>query len=159
MEFDPNAARPRTSTRDREHLEQRLRAWLHGKLGPEAQLSEFSSPQGTGMSSETLLFNLTWREAGSAHSLNCVARLPPDAGSVPVFPEYDLAKQFEVMRLAHERSDAPVPRVLWYEGDASQLGAPFFIMERAVGEAPSDIPPYVFDSWLLRAEHIRRNVR
>ena len=157
MEFDPNAARPKTSTRNREHLEQKLRTWLHHKLGPDAQLSEFSSPQGTGMSSETLLFDLTWREGGAAHSLSCVARLPPDAGSVPVFPEYDLAKQFEVMRLARERSEAPVPRVLWYEGDASKLGAPFFIMERAVGETPPDIPPYVFDSWLLRAEATDRS--
>lgn len=157
MEIDPNAARPKTSTRDREHLEQRLNTWIRGKLGPDARLSGFSSPQGTGMSSETLLFDVAWRESGAERTLACVARLPPDAGSVPVFPEYDLAKQFQVMQLARERCDAPVPRVLWYEGDESHLGAPFFVMERAFGEAPPDIPPYVFDSWLLRADATDRD--
>lgn len=152
MEIDPNAARPRTSTREHQELEQRLQKWLHARLGPDARVSGLSSPQGTGMSSETLLFDLAWREAGEEPSLRCVARLPPDANSVPLFPEYDLAKQFRVMQLVRERSEVPVPRMLWYEADATHLGAPFFIMERSSGETPSDVPPYVFDSWLLRAD-------
>ena len=30
--------------------------------------------------------------------------------------------------------------------------AKIFVMERAIGQAPPDVPPYVFDSWLLRAD-------
>lgn len=151
MEIKTDSARPITSTRDRAHLQRDLQAWLKQKLGADARLGELSAPQGNGMSSETLLFDLQLREDGVERSLRCVARLPPDAGAMPVFPEYDLLKQFRVMQLARERSSAPVPRMLWYEPDASHLGAPFFVMERADGEAPPDVPPYVFDSWLLRA--------
>lgn len=154
MEIDPNAARPKTSTRDHEHLERNLQAWLHGKLGPDARLSNLSSPQGTGMSSETLLFDLD--SPGQNQPTSCVARLPPDANSMPLFPVYDLEKQFRVMQLVHERSTVPVPRMLWYEADAAHLGAPFFIMERATGDAPTDIPPYVFDSWLMHATQEQR---
>lgn len=156
MAVNPNAARPRTSTRDRDELQQRLSQWLCSKLGENARLSDLASPKGTGMSSETLMFDVAWNDAGTERSLKCVARLPPDQGAVPVFPEYDLLKQFKVMQLARERSDAPIPGMLWYESDESWLGAPFFVMERASGEAATDIPPYVFDSWLLRAEQADR---
>jgi len=156
VEIKTDAARPRTSTRDREHLQPALESWLRTKLGNDVELSGLSAPQGNGMSSETLLFEVRYRENGAERLLDCVARLPPDAGAVPVFPEYDLLKQFRVMQLARERSTAPVPRMLWYEGEESFLGAPFFVMERANGEAPPDIPPYVFDSWLLRADESDR---
>jgi aminoglycoside phosphotransferase (APT) family kinase protein len=152
VEIKTDAARPKTSTRDREHLQQALEAWVKTKLGDEASISGLAAPQGTGMSSETLLFDVNYREDGAQRTLRCAGRLPPDSGSVPVFPEYDLLKQFRVMQIARERSTAPVPRTLWYEADESHLGARFFVMERANGEAPPDIPPYVFDSWLLRAD-------
>jgi len=152
VEIKTDAARPTTSTRDRARLQRDLEAWLKRKLGADARLGELAAPQGNGMSSETLLFDVQFRENGVERSLRCVGRLPPDAGAVPVFPEYDLEKQFRVMQLARERSSAPVPRMLWFEGDAAHLGAPFFVMERADGEAPPDVMPYVFDSWLLRAD-------
>lgn len=104
------------------------------------------------MSSETLLFDIHLNEDGRERVLQCVARMPPDAEAVPVFPEYDLLKQYKVMQLARERSNAPLPEMLWYEPDESWLGARFFVMERVNGEAVADIPPYVFDSWLLRAD-------
>ncbi len=111
-------------------------------------LANLAAPQGNGMSSETLLFDVHYRDQGAERTLRCVGRLPPDAGAIPVvFPEYDLLKQYRVMEIARERSTAPVPRMLWYEGDESHLGAPFFVMERADGEAPPDVPPYVFESW------------
>jgi aminoglycoside phosphotransferase (APT) family kinase protein len=153
MEVDP--ARPRTSTRDRDELQQRLGSWLSARLDG-ARITELAAPQGNGMSSETLLFTVTWNEAGEPRTQRCVARLPPDAASMPVFPVYDLEKQFRVMQLARERSDVPVPRMLWLETDPQPLGAPFLVMERIDGEAPPDVPPYVFDSWLLRATPAER---
>jgi len=150
MEIKTDSARPRTSNRDRADLARDLGAWLQHKIDG-VRLENLTAPTGNGMSSETLLFDLAWQENGAEQRMSCVARLPPDAGAMPVFPEYDLLKQFRVMQLARERCSAPVPRVLWYEGDPSHVGAPFFVMERAHGEAPPDIPPYVFDSWLLRA--------
>lgn len=103
------------------------------------------------MSSETVLFDVSWEADGENQHLRCVARLPPDAGAMPVFPVYDMERQFLAMQFAREHSDVPVPRTLWYEPDSDQLGAPFFVMERASGEAPPDVPPYVFGSWLLSA--------
>ncbi len=156
MEIKTDSARPKTSTRDRDRLQRDLEAWLRKTLGEDARLANLAAPQGNGMSSETLLFDVHYRDQGAERTLRCVGRLPPDAGAIPVFPEYDLLKQYRVMEIARERSTAPVPRMLWYEGDESHLGAPFFVMERADGEAPPDVPPYVFESWLLRAEPAER---
>ena len=151
MDIDPAAATPRTSTRDRAVLREHLGVWL-ARERPGATITEFSAPTANGMSSETLLFTARWDDGAGDAEHRCVARLPPASDAVPVFPVYDLEKQSRVMRIARERTTLPVPQVLWYEADPAHLGAPFIVMERLDGEAPPDVPPYVFDSWLLRAE-------
>jgi len=75
----------------------------------------------------------------------------PGAGDVPVFPEYDLQAQFEVMRRVARRGAIPVPRVLWLELDPGPIGAPFFVMERLCGRVPPDVMPYNMGSWLSEA--------
>jgi aminoglycoside phosphotransferase (APT) family kinase protein len=144
---------PRRSTRDREDLRRRLEAWLAGRLpaGAAPQVPALSSPAGSGMSSETLLFDAEWSEAGERRSVSLVARLAPDAADVPVFPSYDLATQFRLLRLVAEHGSVPVPQVRWLENDAGVLGAPFFVMDRVEGRVPSDIPPYDFAGWVLEA--------
>ena len=76
---DPNTAPPpdrtaleeglaRTS-RDPGALRNRLEAWLVGRL-PEAEdvrVGEVTSPASNGMSSETLLFDASWRDADGEH--------------------------------------------------------------------------------------------
>jgi aminoglycoside phosphotransferase (APT) family kinase protein len=144
-------ARPRTSTRDRAALRERLERWLMRRFG-EAELSPLTGPATNGMSSETLLFEASWREGGARRSASLVARVAPDPAAVPVFPSYDMERQFRVMRALGELGALPVPRVLWCETDAAVLGAPFFVMERVPGEVPPDIPPYSFgQSWLSKA--------
>jgi aminoglycoside phosphotransferase (APT) family kinase protein len=143
-------ARPRTSTRDRGELRERLERWLARRFG-EADVSPLAGPAGNGMSSETLLFDASWREGGARRGAALVARVAPDPAAVPVFPTYDMERQFRVMRALHELGALPVPRVLWCEMDAAPLGAPFFVMERVEGEVPPDIPPYTFgQSWLSK---------
>lgn len=144
---------PRRSTRDREDLRRRLEAWLAGRLpaGAEPSVPTLSIPAGSGMSSETLLFDAEWSEAGRRRRMPLVARLAPDASDVPVFPSYDLATQFRLLRLVAEGGAVPVPHARWLESDASALGAPFFVMDRVEGRVPSDIPPYDFAGWLLEA--------
>jgi aminoglycoside phosphotransferase (APT) family kinase protein len=155
------AARPRTSTRDRDELHRRLVKWLATKV-TDPDVSELVVPESNGMSSETLLFEATWREADGAGSSDaaqsgalvtqaCAARLRPDAAAAPVFPVYDLERQFRVIRLVGERSRVPVPRTLWLELDAEAIGSPFFVMERVEGVVPPDIMPYPFGSWLSDA--------
>jgi len=144
------APRPQTSTRDRTELQRRLGAWL-ATVVEGASVSDLVVPESNGMSSETLLFEATWAEDGASITRGCAARLSPDPAAVPVFPVYDLERQFRVMRLVAERSSVPVPATLFFEPDESRIGAPFFVMERVDGVVPPDIMPYPFGSWLSEA--------
>lgn len=148
---DDNGRPPiRISTRDRDDLKRRLETWLSTKIAA-AQITSLEAPESNGMSSETLLFDVSYSEDGSAHSRRCAARLSPDPSAAPVFPVYDLGKQFRVMRLVGERSSVPVPATIWLEEDERALGASFFVMERVEGEVPPDVMPYPFGSWLSEA--------
>jgi aminoglycoside phosphotransferase (APT) family kinase protein len=142
--------RPRTSTRDRDDLRRRLVAWLATKVD-NPEVDDLVAPDTTGMSSETLLFTARWREGGDCIAQPCATRLAPSADALPVFPVYDLERQYRIMTLVGERTDVPVPRTLWYEDDPAALGTPFFVMERIDGIVPPDIMPYTFGSWLLDA--------
>jgi aminoglycoside phosphotransferase (APT) family kinase protein len=147
----PAIARPRTSTRDRGELRERLERWLGGRFG-DAEVSPLTGPSGNGMSSETLLFEARWREGSAPRRASLVARVAPDPAAVPVFPTYDMERQFRVMQQLGTLAALPIPKVLWCETDPAPLGAPFFVMERVEGEVPPDIPPYSFgQSWLSKA--------
>ncbi len=138
---------PLPSKRDPEQLRAALERWFSATLGHAALVGPVSIPEGTGMSSETLLFDLT--HDGRTEEL--VARVRPDMNDWPVFREYDLAKQAAAMRLVGAHSDVPVPEVPWVEDDDSHLGAPFIVMRRVHGRALPDMPPYVFGGSALDA--------
>ncbi len=142
--------RPTTSTRDRHELHDRLVRWMAGKVD-HPRISELVVPESNGMSSETLLFDASWDDDGGPRTQSCAARLRPDPANVPVFPVYDLEKQFRVMGLVARNSSVPVPRTLWYEPDDTAIGSPFFVMDRVDGIVPPDIMPYPFGSWLSEA--------
>ena len=135
------------SSRDRAELRNRVSAWLEEKVHADVEVGDVTSPEGSGMSSETLLFDATWDR--TTHAL--VARLEPDTADVPVFPTYDLELQYGVMELVGEHSEVPVPATRWFEPDPTPLGAPFFVMDRMTGRVPADIPPYLMDGWLATA--------
>jgi len=143
--------RPRTSTRDHHELHARLVAWLATRV-EDPEISALVVPESNGMSSETVLFEASWRQGpGAVAHQACAARLRPDPAAVPVFPVYDLERQFRVMRLVGERTAVPVPATLWMEPDPAPIGSPFFVMERVEGVVPPDIMPYPFGSWLSEA--------
>lgn len=150
--------RPRTTVRDPDLLARRLRQWLAGRLPPGADplVPGASAPASNGMSSETVLFDASWTQAGRRHDRSLVARVAPDPQAVPVFPVYDLHRQFRIMRAVRELSAVPVPEVLWWEPDPAPLGAPFFVMERLDGEVPPDVLPYTFGSWVSEASPAQR---
>ena len=139
------------SSRDRDEVRRRLEAWLATKLPPGAapRIDALEGTSANGMSSETLLVDARWREDGVERSERLVARLAPGAEDVPVFPSYDLGRQFDAIRLVGELTDVPVPPVWWSEPDGAAIGAPFFVMGRVDGRVPPDVMPYNFgDSWL-----------
>jgi len=151
---DPDSiAFPQTSTRDPEATRRALERWLGTVLpeGASPRISHFDAPDTNGMSSETVLFDVTWRDRDEEQTWPLVARIAPDPGNVPVFPEYDLERQALTMRTVAALSDVPVPTVHWSEGDLRVLGAPFFVMERVEGVVPPDILPYNFMSFLTDA--------
>ena len=142
------------SSRDPEGLRQRLEAWLATRLpaGAGPAIGPLAGTAANGMSSETLLFDAEWTHHGARRSERLVARVAPDPHDVPVFPRYDLDRQYEAMRLVDRLTTVPVPAVWWSEPDPAPLGMPFFVMGQVDGRVPSDVPPYNFgDSWLSDA--------
>lgn len=133
------------TSRTAEELSERLGTWLAAVTGdPDAVVSNASSPDANGMSSESVFFDATFNgESGSF-----VARLAPTEEDVPVFPEYDLDKQARIIALVGERTDVPVPVVRWNEPDSAHLDVPFFVMEKIEGRVPPDILPYPMDGWV-----------
>ncbi|MAE95222.1 MAG: phosphotransferase family protein [Deltaproteobacteria bacterium] len=153
IQTDRSPEEVKRSSRDPEALRLALEAWLGDRLprGAAPQVSDLTSPSANGLSSETLLFDATWREEGEARGGSYVARVEPDRHDCPVFPVYDLKAQFELLKLVRERSSLPVPRVHWLELAPGYLGAPFFVMDRVEGRVPPDVMPYTFGSWLSEA--------
>ena len=153
MSETPDLTQVKTSTRDLAVIQERLTAWMKKTLGEGSnpKLSDVRNPDSAGMSSETLLFEMSWTENGEQKTGSFVGRLPPAEDAFPIFPKYDFPLQVGVMRLVEERSSVPVPKVLWDEPGSEALGMPFFIMARASGEPLPDLPPYPYGGWLLDA--------
>lgn len=141
--------RPQTSTRDYRVLRVELEGWLSRHL-PGATISDLVVPSSNGMSSETVLFDVTVPGEDAPRQL--VARIAPDPAADPVFPVYDMERQFRTMQMVAEHTSVPVPTVLWLETDSAAIGVPFFVMERVDGLVPPDVMPYTFgDNWLFDA--------
>ena len=101
---------PAPRERDFEQTRKQLESWLSGQI-PGARgltVSPLSGPAATGFSSDTLLFDASYREGDAARQLDLVARLEPTGFGV--FPEYDVAFQARVMQ-AVAQTGVPVPRV------------------------------------------------
>jgi aminoglycoside phosphotransferase (APT) family kinase protein len=140
------------SSRSPDVVRARLGEWLRGHP-PDAEITDLQGTSANGMSSDTVLFDATWTEDGTPVEQRLVARLAPDPDDVPVFPTYDLTRQFELIRAVGEQTTVPVPETFWNEPSAEPLGAPFFVMGRVDGVVPPDVLPYNFgDSWLFAAE-------
>ncbi len=124
-----------------------LTKWLATKLPDATDLTvaNLSNPSATGFSSDTLLFDLAWKEQGVARSEGLVVRTEPRGATV--FPEYEIAKQYRVMDILRP-AGIPLPRMFWLEEDESILGAPFFVMGRVDGRIPTDSPPYHSGGWV-----------
>ena len=163
---EPLHQRVTSGETDLDEFRDRLTAWLAARDEVDAfagvEVSAVSRPESSGMSNISVLFDASWTPAETSKSgapnsggstgrksAQLVARMCPQDDAFPVFPVYDLQKQFDVMRVVGEHTDLPVPRVRWLEQDPAILGTPFLVMDRATGRAPVDNPPYVFDGWLL----------
>jgi aminoglycoside phosphotransferase (APT) family kinase protein len=147
--------------RDPADIESRLSTWARQTFGDQVTVADVRTPEGNGMSSETMLLGVL--DGDTRHDL--VVRLAPPADAYPVFASYDLELQARCMRLVAEATSVPVPEVVAYEPDPALFGSPFIVMRRIDGIVPSDNPPYVFGGWLIdmspadRAELQRASVQ
>lgn len=140
---------PVPDQRDLEQTRTTLAPWLAAHLGtPSVEIGEISTPSLTGFSSETLIFDATWRARGQWRTEGFVARVAPTGYQIFFEPEFE--PQFRVMQ-ALQGTEVPVPRMHWYEADTALLGAPFFVMGKLDGRAASDNPPYTREGWLFEA--------
>ena len=132
--------------RDLTELGPALERWARAVIDPRARVSDAAAP-GNGMSSETVLFEMS----AEGQTERYAARLAPTADVYPVFPEYDIELQAKCMNLVRAHTDVPAPEVRWLELDEQWLGTKFLVMKRIDGNAPPDIPPYVFMGWVADA--------
>jgi aminoglycoside phosphotransferase (APT) family kinase protein len=140
---------PQPLERDLDDTRRRLLDWFARKL-PDASgfaIDGLRGPSATGFSSDTLLFDLSFREGGTTRTESLVARIEP-AGAFPIFPSYDVALQYKTMQAMGEQG-VPVPRMRWLEEDRAALGAPFYVMDCVDGLVPNDNPPYHQGGWVF----------
>ena len=131
---------------DPELLKGRLDKWAKQTIGSQTEVTSVEAPKGTGLSSETLLFDVLDQTTTAVSRY--AARLAPDPAAYTVFPSYDFASQRRCMQLIAEHTTLPVPEVPWHETDPAWVGAPFLVMRRIDGVAPTDIPGYMTTGWL-----------
>jgi aminoglycoside phosphotransferase (APT) family kinase protein len=145
------------STRDLDRLRAGLEEWLARQLPPGSapRVPQLASPSNVGQSSDTLLFEASWQEDGETRTRRLVARVAPQESDLPLFPSYDLSREYQAMRAVARLTKAPVPEALWLEPDPSLLGSPFLVMGHVDGEVPSDVV-YIVDSFVSRGSDADR---
>ena len=142
------------SSRDAAATADLVAAWLATQLpaGADPEVAFSGGSDANGMSSETILADVTWTEGGERRAGGFVIRMAPSGDDVPVFASYRLDHQYDAIRLVGDLSDVPVPSPRWLEPTGDVLGAPFFFMERIDGIVPPDVMPYTFgDNWFFDA--------
>ncbi|MFL6060917.1 MAG: phosphotransferase family protein [Marmoricola sp.] len=142
------------SSRDQDAMAATLTPWIVGQLpeGADPVVALSGASDANGMSSETVLADITWTEDGERTTHPFVMRMAPALQDVPVFQTYRLDHQYEAIRLVGELSDVPVPTPRWLEATGDVLGQPFFFMDRIEGIVPPDVMPYTFgDNWFFDA--------
>ena len=135
-----------TKRRDADELARALEPWLAQHLSGRLDGLDVAAPSGHGFSNDTVM----------ADAVVDGARLPLVVQAAPtgpgLFPEYPIERMASVQRDLRDHSDVPVANVRWFEGDASVLGAPFYVMDRIDGLVPDESPaPYHGAGWVFDA--------
>jgi aminoglycoside phosphotransferase (APT) family kinase protein len=128
-----------------------LQTWMRDHVGdPGLIVGPLSSPGGTGVANETLLFDVE-RSTGTVEGF--VARLATDD---PLYLDYDLTTHYRMYAEMMAVPSVPTPQVMSYEPDPVVLGAPFFVMEKIDGVVPSDSPSWAAEGFVVEASPAQR---
>src|SRR5690606_20253780 len=122
---------PVPDQRDSEATRRSLTEWLERHL-PGARVPHLETPQTSGFSNETLMFDAEWTgDDGDARRERFVARVAP--AGYQVFPEPRFEEQYRLMRVLDRRTGIPVPPIRWYEPSGEVLGA---VLRHGAGRGP-----------------------
>lgn len=146
------------STRDLPRTVRILEGWLRPRLPAARDLAvaDIAYPQGAGMSNETILLRLGWREDGRDVQEGLVVRVEPNIHAL--FMDADLRRQFDFLKALHATGQVKVAEPLWFEEDAAVIGAPFYVMRRLEGRVPVSFPPYNREGFVFEASEPEREV-
>ena len=133
----------RAARRDLDTVAQALGRWLAQRPGyGGAIIHSLFRPEGAGLSNETYLIECQLGRRREA----LIMQIGPAGGGL--FRDYDLGVMARVQQRVAEVSSVPVAKVRWFEADENVLGSPFYVMDRARGQVPSDHPSYHSGGWL-----------
>ncbi|MDX8153329.1 phosphotransferase family protein [Patulibacter brassicae] len=138
------------NTIDLQAAAQALRPWLAERFGAgegDIEIGGIEVNEASGMSSESVLFDVTRTVDGERRTAGFVARIAPRGDGL--FMDYDLPREALVMDALARHTDVPAPRVWAGDGDEALFGAPFVVMERCYGKVPPDDPPFTASGWVL----------
>jgi aminoglycoside phosphotransferase (APT) family kinase protein len=144
------------SERDPDDVRRVLGQWLAPRIGAanDVRVSPLSAPGGTGVANETLMFDATWITARDrAESRGFVVRVATEPN---LYIEADIEVHAKMYEALADVPGVPVPRVYGYEPDPGVLGAPFFVMERIIGQVPADQPPWASQGFVHDAHPTQR---
>lgn len=137
---------PTVDSHQPEEIRRALEPWLAARLGADrVSIDDIASPA-QGFSSETILMDVSWSQAGASKKLGMVARIQPTRHQV--IWRNDARLQFDMMK-AMQRHAVPVANCRWIEEKAGVLRSPFFVMDRVSGHTPLDNPPYGAAGWVF----------
>jgi aminoglycoside phosphotransferase (APT) family kinase protein len=124
--------------RDPAMLHSAVLAWIRARLqaAETIVLAPLTAPD-AGSSSETLMMDVSIHAHGATSLMHWVLRI--QATTHQVYQDPAVERQYRVLDVLVQASNVPVPHVLWFEPDASILGAPFFVMERVDGIVPCEM--------------------
>lgn len=146
---------PVPDQRDPEVTRATLEAWLPDRLtgASQVRVPHVQTPSTTGFSAETLIFDAEWHDGGRWQRGSYVAKVAPTGHQI--FPQPRFDEQYQLLKILAGTAVA-VPQVHWYEPDPAVLGAPFLVMSRADGQAPTDMPPYHTGGWVTEVSPATR---
>ncbi len=147
-----SAAQDRNLEQDQKALTQWVREKMPG--ADKVEISDLRKPGGSGFSNDTLLCSLSYHQAGQSYKEKLVIRISPSG--FPLFPFYDIPRQFDIMHALGENTATLVPRCRWKETDPSILGEVFYAMDHVDGQIPTDNPPYPLEGFVKEASPAQR---
>lgn len=117
------------TARDIDALRNALTGWARHALGV-LEIARIVPAQG-GASSETYLIHARF---ASGYRAEWVLRVEPSRHQV--YQDPSIARQYSVISTLAAIPELPIPGLIALEPNAAVIGAPFFLMERATGNAP-----------------------